>query len=147
MRPVSRPELSLPQVRELYGRFFACVQAELEANFLLHDFQQWHYRHEVIAKQLAEMCTLDATEMLRCRVDAPCEVAQFGLASQAELNDLGEQVRVNHDIWRENHNRILTAKEEPALARSSEDGAYLNTSAFYGTLRMRKASCCSPMTL
>jgi hypothetical protein len=106
LRPASRPELSLPHVRELYGRFFTCAVAELEANFLLHDFAQWHFRHEAISRQLAETCSLDAREMLRARVDA------LGLVTDAERLELKDQVQVTHEVCRETQDRILTASQE-----------------------------------
>jgi hypothetical protein len=106
LRPVSRPQLSLPQVRELHGRYFACAAAELEANFLLHDFAQWHYRHDVIAGQLDEVCGPGAKELLRERADA------LGLVCESELRDLAEQAEVTHDACREGRDRLLTAREE-----------------------------------
>jgi hypothetical protein len=106
LRPLGRPELSLPQVREMYGRFFACALAELEANFLLHDFAQWQHRHQEITKQLAEACAPDAAEMVRSRVDA------LGLVPQGQLEELTEQVRVTRDACQESRVRILTANEE-----------------------------------
>ena len=106
MGPLNRPELTLPQVRELYGRFFCCALAELEANFLLHDFAQWHYRHEAIGRQLADACAADWVAVLRCRVEA------LGSVTQAELDALKQQILVTRDVCRENHERILTAKGE-----------------------------------
>src|SRR5689334_926691 len=67
LRPLEQPELALPQTRQLYGRFFACCQAELEANFLLGDFAQWRYRHGVIASQAGEVCGFDARAALSTR--------------------------------------------------------------------------------
>jgi hypothetical protein len=108
VQPLGRPELSLPQVRQLYGRFFACAVAELEANFLLHDFAKWRCQHAIIAKQLADTCGLDAPEMFRCRVD--------GLGGRrlfpGEANELREQVLVTRDTCWENRARIETAGEE-----------------------------------
>jgi hypothetical protein len=106
LEPLTRPALTLPQIRELYGRFFACVQGELEANFLLHDLAQWRHRHEGIVQQLAEVCNLDVRAMLRCRVDA------LGLVTQSELKNLKEQVFATYDVCRESRERIVTAKEE-----------------------------------
>jgi hypothetical protein len=106
LKPLTRPALTLPQIRELYGRFFACTQGELEANFRLYDFAQWHHRYEGIVQQLAEVCNVDAKVMLRCRVDT------LGLVPQAELHALKEQVFVTNDLCRESRERIVTAKEE-----------------------------------
>jgi hypothetical protein len=106
LRPARRTQLTLPQVRELHGRYFACAAAELEANFLLHDFAQWHYRHEVIVGQLDEVCGPGAKELLQERADA------LGLVGASELQDLAEQAEVTHDVCREGRDRILTAREE-----------------------------------
>jgi hypothetical protein len=106
LRPLGRPQLTLPQVLELYGRYFACTAAELEANFLPHDFTQWRYRHEVIVSQLNDACASGPREMLRCRVDA------LGLVRQSEFLELKEQVVVTHDACRENRERLLTAGQE-----------------------------------
>jgi hypothetical protein len=106
LRPAARPQLSLPQVRELHGRYFACAAAELEANFLLHDFAQWYYRHDVIAGQLNEVCGPGANELLGERTDA------LGLVGPSELQELGEQAQVTHDACLESRDRILTAREE-----------------------------------
>jgi hypothetical protein len=106
LRPAGQPQLTLPQVRELHGRFFACAAAELEANFLLNAFAPWHYRHEVIAWQLDEVCGPSAKELLRERADA------LGLVGASELRDLAEQAEVTHDACRECRDRIQTAREE-----------------------------------
>lgn len=106
LQPLTRPELTLPQIRELYGSFFACARGELEANFLLHDLTQCRHRHKGIVQQVAEVCGLNAKAMLRCRVHA------LGLVTQAELKDLKEQVFVTHDFCRESRERIVTANEE-----------------------------------
>ncbi len=106
LEPLTRPALTLPQIRELYGRFFVCVQGELEATFLLHDLAQWRHRHEGIIQQLAQICDLDAQTMLRCRVDA------LGLITQSELDNLKEQVLVTRDLCRESQARFVTAQEE-----------------------------------
>jgi hypothetical protein len=106
LRPAARPQLSFAQVRELYGRFFACALAELEANFLLHDFAQWRHRHEAIVRQLDDACVADARDLLRCRVDA------LGLVSQPELVELQQEAAWTHVACRESADRVRTAVEE-----------------------------------
>jgi hypothetical protein len=99
-------QLSLAQVRELYGRFFACALAELEANFLLHDFSHWHHRHEAICKQLADICAFDAREALSLRIGA------LGLLTNAEQEDLTEQICITWEVCCESRARIETEGKE-----------------------------------
>jgi hypothetical protein len=106
LRPAGRAQLSLPQVGELYGRYFACAVAELEANFLLPDLRQWHCRHEAICRQLAVLSGLDVRQMLRDRVDA------LGLTTDAEREEMADQAVRIRDTVRESHDRIVTAGEE-----------------------------------
>jgi hypothetical protein len=106
LRPLARPELSLAQARELYGRLLACWVAEQEANLLLGDFSQWHYRHGVIMGQLNEVCTVDAREVLRDRVSA------VGLASDRELGNLADQAQATKDFCQQSKDRIATADVE-----------------------------------
>jgi hypothetical protein len=106
LQPVARPELSLPQVRELHSHFFTCALAELEANFLLVALSQWHFRHEGIGNQLAKICTFNPRNVLHARVDV------LGLARGAELRDLEEQIGTTSAVCQENWDRIQSAEHE-----------------------------------
>ena len=106
LRPASRPQLSFAQVRQLYGRFFACAAAELEANFLLHDFARWRHRHEAIVGQLNDGCVPDARDMLRRRVEA------LGLVPQGELEEMRREAGWTCEAVRESVDRLRTAGEE-----------------------------------
>jgi hypothetical protein len=106
LRPQDQPRLGLPQVRELYGRFFACCQAELEANFLLGDFAQWRHRHGAIARQAAEACGFDAPAALRSRLAA---LKNF---HENDLQATRLEVRLTRDFCRENQARLATADAE-----------------------------------
>jgi hypothetical protein len=105
VQPLRRPQLSLAQARELYGRYFACAQAELEANFRLNDFEHWFSRHESIGAQLKGICSVPA-EVVSLRAGA------LGLLSNDELQDLRDQVRMTRDFCQESKDRVLTADEE-----------------------------------
>jgi hypothetical protein len=134
LRPWAGPELSLPQLRELYGRYFACALAELEANFLLHDFSHWHRRHELICGQLRTAGGFSPAEAFQVRAHAA------GLLTTAELQALREEAALTRDYCKENVDRIETAAEETkwlerrgiapreylqSLRAASEDGPVL----------------------
>jgi len=106
IQPARMPQLSLPQVRELYGRFVACSVAELEANFLLDDFPQWHFRHGLICDQMKEILDFDASDVLAGRV------AAIGLITNDERQNLKDQVLATREFCEESRDRIVTAAEE-----------------------------------
>jgi hypothetical protein len=78
----------------------------LEANFLLLDLSQWHFRHEVIGKQLAAICTFNARNVLNARVDP------LGLPRGAELRDLEEQIGITSEVYQENWDRNQSTEHE-----------------------------------
>lgn len=107
LRPLDRPQLDLLHVCEMYGRFLACCQAELEANFLLGDFDHWHFRHnKVITPQLQEVCEFDASKVLDARV------AAAGLMHGKQPEELVQQIRFTRDFCQENKARLETADAE-----------------------------------
>ena len=106
LRPLEQVRLELPHARELLGRFLACGQAELEANFLLNDLEHWRYRHEMIVRQVQEVCDLDARKVLHARVDA------LGLVPGTWLQELRQQVEVTRDFCQESKARVETASAE-----------------------------------
>lgn len=96
----------MPQLRELYGRYFAYALAKLGANFRLHDFSHWRRRHELICGQLRTACKYDPREAFHVRAHN----SEF--LSTAELNDLKEEATIAWDFCKENRDRIETAAEE-----------------------------------
>jgi hypothetical protein len=123
LQPWTRPELSLPQLRELFGRYFSCALGELEANFLLHDFSHWHRRHELICVQLRTACQFDPCEAFHVRAH------NSGILPTDELNDLEEEAALAWDFCKENRDRIETAAEEVKWLERREitPGGYLQT--------------------
>jgi hypothetical protein len=106
LQPWARTELSLPQLRELLGRYFACALAELEANFRLHDFAHWHRRHELICGQLRLAAAFDPREAFHVRAH------QGGYLTTDELQGLREEAALTRDFCKENVDRIETAAAE-----------------------------------
>ena len=106
VRPMERSEVPVAAVRELYGRLFACGQAELEANLLLGDFEHWYFRHERISAQLVEVCTIQPTAVFRARADAG------GLLTSTELGELQGEIVMTRDFCAESLARVMTADQE-----------------------------------
>jgi hypothetical protein len=104
--PAARADLPLPQVRELNGRFFACCQAELDANLALGDVDQWLFRHEQIAAQIAELDAGTARDVFRARVDGT------ELLTDAERTRLSRDAVTTADFCQENRARLATADGE-----------------------------------
>jgi hypothetical protein len=106
VRPLGRPEVPVAAVRELFGRLFACGQAELEANLLLGDFEHWYFRHERISAQVAEVCAIQPEAVFRERA------AAGGLLTSAELRQLRDEVAMTRDFCAESLARVSTADHE-----------------------------------
>lgn len=106
LRPTFRTELTLPQVRELFGRFIACGVAELDANFLLGDFEQWRFRHAKICEQFNAICDYDDKAVFADRI------AAIGIATEHEQEGLRDQVRATREFCSESRDRIVTSAEE-----------------------------------
>ena len=106
LAPVMRAELPLPQARELYGRFFACCQAELEANLALGDFDQWFFRHDRITAQCTELGAVAARDIIHTRIDGST------LFTDAERTVLGQDAVLTAEFCRENRVRLATSDAE-----------------------------------
>ena len=106
LKPAYRSELTLPQVRELFGRFVACAVAELDANFLLGDFRQWHFRHASICDQIKTIAEFDDRTVFADRIGA------IGIATESEQKSLHDQVLSTRQFCSETIDRIVTSAEE-----------------------------------
>jgi hypothetical protein len=106
LKPVGRTELTLPQVRELIGRYIACGVAELDANFLLGDYQQWHFRHANICAQMKAIGAYDD------RIVFADRIAALGLATQRQQQTIRDQMLLTREFCTENQDRMETSAEE-----------------------------------
>jgi hypothetical protein len=106
LQPLEQAEVPVAAVRALLGRMFLCGQAELEANLLLGDFEQWHSRHARITAQVAEVCSFRPQEILRLRV------AATHLTTDREMTMLRDEVAMTRDFCEESKARIETADQE-----------------------------------
>ena len=96
----------LASVRELFGLFLACGNAELEANLMLGDFEHWYFRHEQFRAQVTEICRFDQVEVFRSRVSAT------GILTSAEHEELAAEIRMTGDFCDESLARVETGVQE-----------------------------------
>lgn len=123
VRPLDKTGVPIAAVRELFARFLACGQAELEANLLFGDFQHWYFRHERMLAQVSEITAFRPDLVFRERATA------HGLVTSTELRQLRDEVAMTHDFCLESRARIETADQEVRWLEGQETApdAYLTS--------------------
>ena len=121
IRPLNRISFSVEQSSELYARYYAICQAELQANFLLNDYKQWNFRHKLINEQLTNLHNFDLKDILAARVNA------MPAATSSDIDAVKMRLKSFRDFSTETLQRIDSGREEIGFleARSIHPREYL----------------------